>query len=274
MEEEVCECIENAPVVAQKDVHSPMTEVAPSLEDDVDEDVSIRDALREGNKDSEPLSASKLKQALRNARAKVDSAHRACTAAWGGQPISLFSEKKALARGVESWAIDIVLKSQLLVEEAANIYHLTDNYEEQIDRAFQEKRCLDRGPLVQLLERCDAESQRLQSHVELLKNAKYAYDHPEPTNLSSTSISSSSVDRNTSDAQVSSRVISGFSSSSSGSDAPVRIIRQPEKPRSLARGLFEFVVCSALDLADAAGSAMSMNQDAPTSVKEAQDSRA
>jgi hypothetical protein len=120
-------------------------------------DEELREALRNGSRQSKPLSSSQLIQALKRATKNVNSQHRACTSAWR-TPISLFdkqAEQLAWEQNVPDWAIGVVVKARSLIEEASALYDLGDVYETQIRTALTEGRALQRGPLLDFLERCD-----------------------------------------------------------------------------------------------------------------------
>lgn len=139
------------------------------------------DAVKEVSAPVTPLSAKKLCCALQSARDRVAREHQSCSTAWRSSlsDFNEYDEQHARERGVPAWAVVVVAKAQMLIEEAACIYKLLDVYETQVQVAKREGVALLRGPLLQMLEMCEFVARRLHAYVEPLESARAAFDQPE-----------------------------------------------------------------------------------------------
>lgn len=141
------------------------------------DDTRLKSQLRGGD---EPISASLLREVLSRALEAVNAEHRALTAAWRA-PISLFDEharEKAVSRGVPSWAVAIVGRVQVLVDEAAALDDLATNYQGQITAGKRAGRGIAREPLLKLLEGLESLAVQLRTALEQLRAARAAFDAP------------------------------------------------------------------------------------------------
>lgn len=242
-------------------------DVSPAVQlENEDEDARLREALLQPvHPQSAPLSAKKLQRALQRARQQVAREHRACSGAWHVS-LSHFNERdeqQARDRGIPAWAVIVVAKAQVLVEEAVCIYDLLDVYETQVQVAKRDGVGLMRGPLLQILEMCEVLAQRLHAFVSPLEAARAAFDQQLFEVDSDIQCDSSvhgewPVDGSSGALLGSQRKLR---SPSGARQAPTKILSPMKHPGlrqegNLVSGVFHFLVNSTADIAHAALGAM------------------
>jgi len=128
------------------------------------------------------ICAQHLQEALEHARGAVQAEHTLVTDAWGGQPITIFSEEDARSRGVSSWAMATRSTVEKLVLVCNCYVHCCEVFEKDVETALSEGRPLLQGLVLELLAKLDKLAGFLHRWLTPLRLARKAADAPIPSN--------------------------------------------------------------------------------------------
>jgi glutathione S-transferase len=129
------------------------------------------------------ISAKQLLEVLESARGGVEAEHTLVTDAWGGQPITTFTEvleSDAQGRGVSCWPLATRAMVEKLVQISLGYTHCCEIFQQDIEMALREGRAIKQGPVLELLAKMDKMAVFLHRWLPPLRVARKALDDPVP----------------------------------------------------------------------------------------------